>query len=180
VVVGDVNSSLACALVAAKLGIKVAHVEAGLRSFDRTMPEEINRLVTDAIAGLLLTPSEDANDNLRREGIPDEKVRLVGNIMIDALIENVERARQRELLPSLGLKDKPFAYVTLHRPSNVDDADNLAAIVGELNRLSQQLPIVFPMHPRTKKMLSQFGIPIEEGPGHEVFWSRSGIMIRFA
>jgi len=165
IVVGDVNSSVACTLVAAKLGIKVAHVEAGLRSFDRTMPEEINRLVTDAVADLLLTPSEDASENLRREGVPEEKIKLVGNIMIDALVENVEKARQRQLLTSLGLQEKPFVYVTLHRPSNVDEAGNLGAIMSELNRLSRQLPVIFPMHPRTKKMLSQFGIPMQEG-GH--------------
>src|SRR5581483_6242121 len=110
VVVGDVNSTLACALVAAKLGVKVAHVEAGLRSFDRTMPEEINRLVTDALADLLLTPSEDANENLRREGVPDEKMKLVGNIMIDSLLENVEKARQTNTLQKLGLHGKPFVY----------------------------------------------------------------------
>src|SRR3989475_7321424 len=108
VVVGDVNSSVACTLVAAKLGIKVAHVEAGLRSFDRTMPEEINRLVTDALADLLLTPSEDANENLRREGAPDEKIKLVGNIMIDAVIQNVDKARRRKTLRELGLEGKPF------------------------------------------------------------------------
>src|SRR3954467_7453625 len=103
IVVGDVNSSVACALVASKLGIKVAHVEAGLRSFDRTMPEEINRLVTDALADLLLTPSEDANENLRREGVSEEKIKLVGNIMIDSLLENVEKARQSSTLQKLGL-----------------------------------------------------------------------------
>src|SRR4051812_25137984 len=125
VVVGDVNSSIACALVAAKLGIKVGHVEAGLRSFDRTMPEEINRLVTDAIADLLLTPSEDANENLRREGVPEQKIKLVGNIMIDSLLENVEKARQSSTLQKLGLDGKPFVYVTLHRPANVDHKENL-------------------------------------------------------
>lgn len=168
VVVGDVNSSVACALVAAKLGIKVAHVEAGLRSFDRTMPEEINRLVTDALADLLLTPSEDANENLRREGVPQEKIKLVGNIMIDSLVENIEKARQSGTLQKLGLDGKPFVYVTLHRPSNVDHQENLNAIIAELTRLSHQLPVVFPMHPRTRKMLSQFGIAVEQFNGFKV------------
>jgi UDP-N-acetylglucosamine 2-epimerase (non-hydrolysing) len=168
VVVGDVNSSVACALVAAKLGIKVAHVEAGLRSFDRTMPEEINRLVTDALADLLLTPSEDANENLRREGVSEEKIRLVGNIMIDSLIENIEKARQSGTLQKLGLDGKPFVYVTLHRPSNVDHKENLDTIIAELTRLSHEMPVVFPMHPRTRKMLSQFGIPLEQFNGFRI------------
>jgi UDP-N-acetylglucosamine 2-epimerase (non-hydrolysing) len=168
VVVGDVNSSVACALVASKLGIKVAHVEAGLRSFDRTMPEEINRLVTDTLSDLLLTPSEDANENLRREGIPEHRMKLVGNIMIDALLENVGKARQRDLLRGLGLKEKPFVYVTLHRPSNVDQPANLEAIMAELNRLSTEMPIIFPMHPRTKKMLGQFGIPVQNSDRFKV------------
>jgi UDP-N-acetylglucosamine 2-epimerase (non-hydrolysing) len=168
VVVGDVNSSVACTLVAAKLGIKVAHVEAGLRSFDRTMPEEINRLVTDALADLLLTPSEDANENLRREGVPNEKIKLVGNIMIDSLLENVEKARQTNTLQKLGLDGKPFVYVTLHRPSNVDHRENLDLIISELTRLSHQLPVIFPMHPRTRKMLSQFGIAVEQFNGFKI------------
>jgi UDP-N-acetylglucosamine 2-epimerase (non-hydrolysing) len=168
VVVGDVNSSVACALVAAKLGIKVAHVEAGLRSFDRTMPEEINRLVTDALADLLLTPSEDANENLKREGVPEEKIKLVGNIMIDSLVENVEKARESRTLHNLDLDGKPFVYVTLHRPSNVDHKESLDTIIAELTRLSHKMPIVFPMHPRTRKMVSQFGIPLERINGFKV------------
>jgi UDP-N-acetylglucosamine 2-epimerase (non-hydrolysing) len=163
VVVGDVNSTMACTLVASKMGIKVAHVEAGLRSFDRTMPEEINRLVTDAIADLLLTPSEDANENLHREGVPDSKIRLVGNIMIDSLVNNLTKARQRNTLQTLNLREKQYVFVTLHRPSNVDHPENLRAIIHELNRLSDQLPIVFPMHPRTRKMLASFGIALKEG-----------------
>jgi UDP-N-acetylglucosamine 2-epimerase (non-hydrolysing) len=158
VVVGDVNSTMACTLVCAKLGIKVAHVEAGLRSFDRTMPEEINRLVTDALADLLLTPSSDADENLKREGIPASKIKLVGNVMIDALAANLEQARNSGILGKLGLQKKAFAYVTLHRPSNVDDPANLKGIMSGLNRLASQLPVVFPMHPRTHKMLAQFGI----------------------
>ncbi len=158
VVVGDVNSTMACTLVASKLGVRVAHVEAGLRSFDRSMPEEINRIVTDALADLLLTPSSDADENLRREGIPDGKIKMVGNIMIDALVANLDRARQSDVLFRLGLKRKAFVYVTLHRPSNVDDRYTLATIISELNGLAEHIPVVFPMHPRTRKMLLEFGL----------------------
>src|SRR6185312_6914775 len=119
-VVGDVNSTLACALVCVKLGVKVAHVEAGLRSRDRTMPEEINRLLTDQIADLLLTPSPDADQNLLAEGIPSERIRFVGNIMIDSLHKNLERARQSKVKNEMGLTDGEYAVLTLHRPSNVD------------------------------------------------------------
>ncbi len=165
VVVGDVNSTMACTLVAAKMGIKVAHVEAGLRSFDRTMPEEINRIVTDSLADLLLTPSEDANEHLRREGIPEEKIRLVGNIMIDTLIQNLEKARGRDVLKSAGLGNEDFVYVTLHRPSNVDAEESLNGIMSELRRLSERMPVVFPMHPRTGKILSEFGISLNGSNG---------------
>lgn len=158
VVVGDINSTMACALVASKLGIKVAHVEAGLRSFDRTMPEEINRVVTDTVADLLLTPSEDATENLKREGIPEEKIRLVGNIMIDTLVENLDKARKSTILKSLHLEPGQFVYVTLHRPSNVDDQSCLTSIMRDLRDLARKIPVVFPMHPRTRKMLSEFGI----------------------
>lgn len=165
VVVGDVNSTMACTLVASKMGIKVAHVEAGLRSFDRTMPEEINRLVTDALADLLLTPSEDACENLRHEGVPPSKIKLVGNIMIDALIANLPKARRSTVLDRLGLKSKAFAYVTLHRPSNVDSPGTLAHIAGELEDLSRSLPVVFPVHPRTRKTLAERGLFAQPGPG---------------
>jgi UDP-N-acetylglucosamine 2-epimerase (non-hydrolysing) len=158
IVVGDVNSTMACTLVAAKLGVKVAHIEAGLRSRDRTMPEEINRLVTDALADLLPTPSEDANENLRREGVPEAKIKLVGNIMIDSLIANLPQARQSQILQKAGVTPGQFAYVTLHRPANVDSRDSLGAIMRELTRLAQRLPVVFPMHPRTRKMLAEYGI----------------------
>jgi UDP-N-acetylglucosamine 2-epimerase (non-hydrolysing) len=163
VVVGDVNSTMACTLVAAKLGIKVAHVEAGLRSFDRTMPEEINRIVTDALSDLLLTPSEDANENLLREGIPAKKIRLVGNIMIDALVANLPSARKSSILQTLGVAPDGFAYVTLHRPANVDDRSSLRGIMSELEKLSTHMPVVFPIHPRTKKMLADFGILLDGG-----------------
>lgn len=164
VVVGDVNSTMACTLVASKLGVKVAHVEAGLRSFDRTMPEEINRVVTDALANLLFTPSSDADENLRREGIPEHKIRLVGNIMIDTLLANLDRARRSDLPAQLGLNEKAFAYVTLHRPSNVDDRDTLEQIMLELSSLAKRLPVVFPMHPRTRKMLHEYGISMDGKP----------------
>ena len=164
VVVGDVNSTMACTLVASKLGIRVAHVEAGLRSFDRTMPEEINRLVTDALADLLLTPSPDADENLKREGISPSRIRLVGNIMIDTLVANLEKARHSSLPDQLGLQPKGFAYVTLHRPSNVDDQDNLGLIMNELTRLARHLTVVFPVHPRTRKMFVQYGIPLDGKP----------------
>ncbi len=161
VVVGDVNSTMACTLVACKLGIKVAHVEAGLRSFDRTMPEEINRIVTDALADLLLTPSPDANENLKSEGVPESKIRTVGNIMIDTLVANLDAARANGHLEKLGLLRKAFVYVTLHRPSNVDNEPNLRAVMAELGRLARQMPVVFPMHPRTRKMCAEFNIPFE-------------------
>lgn len=168
VVVGDVNSTMACTLVASKLGIKVAHVEAGLRSFDRTMPEEVNRLVTDALADLLLTPSMDGDENLLREGVDVKKIQLVGNIMIDTLVTNLEQARKSDLLDRLGLRRKNFAYVTLHRPSNVDERASLTAIMAELNRLARELPVVFPMHPRTRKMCAEFGIQLEENKGLKI------------
>jgi UDP-N-acetylglucosamine 2-epimerase (non-hydrolysing) len=158
VVVGDVNSTMACTLVCAKMGVKVAHVEAGLRSFDRTMPEEVNRIVTDSLADLLLTSSGDANENLSREGIPNWKIKLVGNVMIDALVANLEQSRGSKLPDVLNLKSKSFVYVTLHRPSNVDDQASLAVIMTELRRLAARLPVVFPMHPRTRKMCEQCGI----------------------
>lgn len=165
VVVGDVNSTMASTLVAAKMGVKVAHVEAGLRSFDRTMPEEINRLVTDALADLLFTPSADANENLAREGVPTHKIRLVGNIMIDALVANLDRMRECAILDELGLAPGQFTYVTLHRPSNVDARENLARILEELRRLAGTMPVVFPMHPRTRKRCEEFGLSPDGIPG---------------
>jgi UDP-N-acetylglucosamine 2-epimerase (non-hydrolysing) len=156
VVVGDVNSTMACTLVCAKIGIRVAHIEAGLRSFDRAMPEEINRLVTDALANLLLTPSEDANDNLLREGVSREKIKFVGNIMIDSLLDNLPKARASGTLDLLKLEPGRFIYVTLHRPANVDDHNNLATLMAGLKDVSRRLPVVFPVHPRTRKMLTEF------------------------
>ena len=168
VVVGDVNSTMACTLVCSKMGIRVAHVEAGLRSFDRTMPEEVNRLVTDALADLLLTPSADANENLRREGVPDSKIKLVGNVMINTLVANLEKAHTVHLPKTLGLEKKRFVYVTLHRPSNVNCQTSLAAVMAELKRLARQVPVVFPMHPRTRKMCAQFSISLNHDEGLKI------------
>lgn len=156
-VVGDVNSTLACALVCAKLGIRVAHVEAGLRSRDRTMPEEINRLLTDQLADLLLTPSADADANLRGEGIAPKRIRLVGNVMIDSLLKHLTRAGESPIREELALLDCDYAVLTLHRPSNVDDRQVFGRVLDALEEISKRLPIVFPVHPRTQKMIDEFG-----------------------
>jgi UDP-N-acetylglucosamine 2-epimerase (non-hydrolysing) len=161
IVVGDVNSTMACALVAAKLGIKVAHVEAGLRSFDRTMPEEINRLVTDALSDLLFTPSEDADENLLREGIPAIKIKRVGNIMIETLVANLDQARECRTWEKFGVVPKNYVFVTLHRPANVDEREVISNIFENLSKLSERIPVVFPMHPRTRKQLETFGLKQE-------------------
>jgi UDP-N-acetylglucosamine 2-epimerase (non-hydrolysing) len=158
IVVGDVNSTVACALVCVKLGIRVAHVEAGLRSRDRTMPEEINRVLTDQIADLLLTPSPDADANLRAEGIPAERIRFVGNIMIDSLLGQLERARQSNVCADLGLAGKEYAVLTLHRPANVDEPAAFIQIITALKEIARRLPIVFPAHPRTRKMITELGL----------------------
>jgi UDP-N-acetylglucosamine 2-epimerase (non-hydrolysing) len=158
VVVGDVNSTLACALVCAKLNIKVAHVEAGLRSRDRSMPEEINRLLTDQIANLLLTPSRDGDANLRAEGIPEARIRFVGNVMIDSLRMQLERAQQSTILKTLDLVAGNYAVLTLHRPSNVDEQHAFARILDALAAVAARLPIIFPAHPRTRKMIEELGL----------------------
>jgi UDP-N-acetylglucosamine 2-epimerase (non-hydrolysing) len=158
VVVGDVNSTMAATLVAAKLNARVAHIEAGLRSRDRRMPEEINRLVTDALADLLLTPSRDADENLRREGIAPEKIRFVGNVMIDTLFRSLEQAKQSTILARLEAEPGAYAAMTLHRPSNVDDCAVLAGILDALAAIAEQLPIIFPVHPRTRLRLEEFGL----------------------
>lgn len=158
IVVGDVNSTMACTLAAKKLCIPVAHLEAGLRSGDRAMPEEINRIVTDAIADLLWTPSPDADENLKREGVASEKIERVGNIMIDSyelLREKIEADRTAH---DLALEPDSYGVVTLHRPSNVDDEEALRTIVGALVESSHQLPLVFPVHPRTQERLKRFGL----------------------
>jgi UDP-N-acetylglucosamine 2-epimerase (non-hydrolysing) len=156
-VVGDVNSTLACALVCSKLGVKVGHVEAGLRSRDRTMPEEINRILTDQIADLLFTPSHDADENLRAEGIPAARIRLVGNIMIDSLLKYLPRVEKSEIKKTLGIENTPYAVTTLHRPTNVDDPTVLSRILKVLIEISERMPVVFPVHPRTQKMIPDLG-----------------------
>jgi len=162
VVVGDVNSTLACALVAAQRGIKVAHVEAGLRSRDRSMPEEINRLLTDQLADLLLTPSSDADENLRGEGIHPTRIRLVGNVMIDSLVRLLPRAAERPILRDLRVEPGRFVLATLHRPANVDDPKVLHEIVRALRRVAAAWPVVFPVHPRTRKTLAALDVPVDE------------------
>jgi len=152
-VYGDVNSTVAAALVCSKLLIRVGHVEAGLRSLDRTMPEEINRLVTDQLADLLFTPSADGDQNLEREGIPKSKIRLVGNVMIDSLVRLLPAAIERNLN---GLPDR-YILVTLHRPANVDDDCTLKGILECLLELNSQLKVVFPVHPRTRQRIAEFG-----------------------
>lgn len=157
-VVGDVNSTLACALVCAKLGVPVAHIEAGLRSWDRGMPEEINRLLTDQIADLLFTPSRDADANLLREGVGAEKIRFVGNVMIDSLVQVLPRARATGILQALSLKARDFVLVTLHRPGNVDAPEELAEILAALDAFGCDHPVVFPIHPRTRSRLAELGL----------------------
>jgi UDP-N-acetylglucosamine 2-epimerase (non-hydrolysing) len=159
VVVGDVNSTVACALVAAKCGAYVVHVEAGLRSRDWAMPEEVNRVATDRLSDLLLAPSADAVDNLFAEGYRPDQVVLVGNVMIDTLLANVDRARQRMVPESAKLDPGKYALVTLHRPSNVDDPESLRRLMGALGDLSGDLPVVFPAHPRTRARLESIQFP---------------------
>jgi len=150
-VVGDVNSTIACGLVAVKLGVKLVHVEAGLRSFDRTMPEEINRLLTDAISDLLFCTEQSGADNLKREGVPPERIFLVGNVMIDTLLRNREKAAASTILADLKLAERQYAVLTLHRPSNVDDPAVLARLLDALEQIQRRLTVVFPVHPRTQK-----------------------------
>ena len=158
IVVGDVNATAACALVAKKMCLPLAHLEAGLRSGDRRMPEEINRLVTDAIADLLWTPSADADANLRHEGVAAEKIVRVGNIMIDSFEMLRQSITRRRYDAELGLGGADFAVVTMHRPANVDDPAALSAVVAELASVGQKLPLVFPIHPRTRHRLAEFGL----------------------
>lgn len=158
VVVGDVNSTIACALVCSKLGIRVAHVEAGLRSRDRSMPEEINRILTDSISDLLLTTSQDADENLAGEGIPPEKIRFVGNVMIDSLLEHLQLSASSAIREDLGLTEKSYAVLTLHRPSNVDDEKTFSGISDALIEIANKLPIIFPVHPRTRAKIEEFGL----------------------
>ena len=155
-VVGDVNSTLACAFVSAKLHIPVAHVEAGIRSFDRTMPEEINRIVTDAISDYLFPPSESGYENLLREGIPEGKIFLVGDVMIDTLFKYQKRAARTQMLKELGLAQKSYALMTMHRPHNVDIKENLISVLDAVDNVQRRIPIVFAMHPRTRNRIEQF------------------------
>jgi len=155
VVVGDVNSTMAVTIAASKLGIKVAHLEAGLRSFDRTMPEEINRLITDALADILWTPSRDADENLRREGIPGHKIQRVGNIMIDSLEMLRGKIENQKVYHDFGLKPGGYGIVTLHRPSNVDNPVVLKRLSGILEEIAEQTALVFPVHPRTRKKMEE-------------------------
>jgi UDP-N-acetylglucosamine 2-epimerase (non-hydrolysing) len=157
-VYGDVNSTVAAALVCSKLLVPVGHVEAGLRSFDGTMPEEINRIVTDRLADVLFTPSEDGDSNLLQEGVKREKIRRVGNVMIDSLVRLLPAAMQ---CPRNGLPGR-YALVTLHRPANVDDSAALQGLLGSLLEIAERLPVVFPVHPRTRQRISEFGINVDK------------------
>lgn len=158
VVVGDVNSTMACAITAAKLNIPVAHVEAGLRSFDRSMPEEINRIVTDAVSDLLFVSEPSGLSNLDHEGVPASKIHYVGNVMIDSLVHELPTAGQMDIRSVFGLEPHKYALVTLHRPSNVDNVQRSTELITFLLQVSKELPIVFPMHPRTRKSLSAAGL----------------------
>ena len=159
-VVGDVNSTMACALVAKKLQIPVIHIESGLRSFDRAMPEEINRVVTDAISDLLFVTEDSGRRNLLAEGIPSDRIHLVGNLMIDSLRMNVQKARQSDILARLGVAAKSYGLVTLHRPSNVDDPAKLAEIIETLSTIAVEVPLYFPVHPRTRARLKDHKIDV--------------------
>jgi UDP-N-acetylglucosamine 2-epimerase (non-hydrolysing) len=159
VVAGDVNSTLACAVVAAKAGVMVAHVEAGLRSRDWSMPEEINRVVTDRLSDLLFAPSADAVDNLRAEGYRDDQIVLVGNVMVDTLLSNLGRALERPVLEQFGVSPHSYGLVTLHRPANVDDPEMLANLIAALGDISADLPLLFPVHPRGATALANMKIP---------------------
>jgi len=155
VVVGDVNSTMAATLAAVKLGIKVAHLESGLRSFDRTMPEEINRIVTDALADVLWTPSKDADENLLKEGVPSQRIHRVGNIMIDSLEMLRSTIENQLVFEQFELSKRSYAVATLHRPANVDSRDDLKKACLLLAQLSKRIPIIFPIHPRTRRNLIQ-------------------------
>lgn len=157
VVVGDVNSTMAAAITAAKLCVPVAHVEAGLRSFDRSMPEEINRVVTDAVSDLLFISEASGLENLDREGVAKEKLFFVGNVMIDSLLKNIEQARNRRTWERFGVFPRRYALLTLHRPSNVDSQNALEEILSGIIEISRLLPVVFPVHPRTRNKIMEFG-----------------------
>ncbi len=170
IVVGDVNSTLAAALVAVKRGLRVAHVEAGLRSFNWSMPEEINRVITDRISDFLFTPSEDADQNLLREGIPTERIHRIGNVMIDTLLSHREKARHCRSAEKLGLGKGAYAVVTLHRQENVDHPEILWGLARALIETSRRLPVIFPIHPRTRKRLAEYKLwsALEDATGVQV------------
>lgn len=157
-VVGDVNSTIACGLVAVKMGIKLAHVEAGLRSFDLAMPEEINRRLTDRISDYLFITEESALENLRAEGIAPEKIHFTGNVMIDSLRKHRQKAGESKILAALNLQPNDYILVTLHRPANVDERETLVRLLNVLCRLSDMLPVVFPIHPRTHQRMKAFSL----------------------
>lgn len=159
VVVGDVNSTVATALVAAKLGAKVAHIEAGLRSRDWTMPEEVNRVVTDRLSQYLFAPSPDAAVNLRAEGYDEASIHVVGNVMVDTLLQNVDRARARPTLADHGVTPHGYALVTLHRPANVDDPTKLAGLLRAISEVATRMPVLFPAHPRVREKLATISLP---------------------
>jgi UDP-N-acetylglucosamine 2-epimerase (non-hydrolysing) len=175
VVVGDVNSTLAASLTAAKMGIKIAHVEAGLRSFDRTMPEEINRVATDAISDLLFTTEQSGSENLIREGVSQDKIFFVGNVMIDTLLKFREKALCSDILERLRLSSGEFAVLTLHRPSNVDRPEQLQMLGNIIARIAERIPVVFPCHPRTRKRFQM--IDVQEGLREPGSVHRSGITL---
>ena len=155
VVFGDVNSTIACALTAVKLGVPVAHVEAGLRSFDRTMPEEITRVLTDAISDLLFTTEQSGSENLQTEGVPSEKIKFVGNVMIDTLLSHRSKAEESSILATFGAEKHGYALLTLHRPANVDSAETLKGLLDAMQELARVYPVIFPCHPRTLAVIEQ-------------------------
>ena len=163
VVAGDVNSTLACALVAAKMNIPIAHIESGLRSFDQTMPEEINRILTDRISDLLFISEESGIKNLKKEGVQKNKMFFVGNCMIDSVKKYINKAIERQPWSKLNLTQQNYCLVTMHRPSNVDNPESLLGIISMLNEISKSLPVVFPVHPRTKNNLDKLKVEIKKG-----------------
>ena len=160
IVVGDVTSTMACSITAKKLNTKVAHIEAGIRSFDLTMPEEINRMVTDSITDLFFTTSHFANENLRKAGVPDDHIFFVGNVMIDTLLANRSRFLKPAIWDEKGLKDKGYIVITLHRPVNVDEPENLRQLLEAITDATGRLPVIFPVHPRTRKVINDFSLSV--------------------
>ena len=165
VVVGDVTSTMACSITARKLNTSVAHIEAGIRSFDMTMPEEINRMVTDSVTDLFFTTSHFANENLHKAGVPDDRIFFVGNVMIDTLMANRARFSKPAIWDDLGLKGKDYLVITLHRPNNVDNPENLQRLLGSISDASRGLPVIFPIHPRTRKVVNGFSRAVLQSCG---------------